>query len=820
MYSIETICKAVEGEFLQQHGNDTIDSLVYDSRRILQAQAALFFALRTGHNDGHRYLQDAYKKGVRNFVVSEAQAAAQLDDATVILVNDALDALQALAAFHRSRFSIPVIGITGSNGKTIVKEWLNQLLQDEYRIVRSPKSFNSQIGVPLSVWQMNGEHTLGIFEAGISVPGEMDALAEIIRPTIGVLTNIGEAHSEGFLDNDQKLAEKLRLFRFCPLVVARGKDLGGRKELVDAQSQLLTWGHADTNEFVVRSITRDKKGSQLVLSRYTSTYHFSIPFTDTASVENAITCCCVMLALGYEEAAIEARMARLHAIDMRLQLNHSINGCLVINDSYSADITSLKIALDFMQQQGSGLSRTVVLSEFVESGRPDQALYTGIAQLLSQYQVTKAILIGEKIGDAIRSRLPASIQVQSFPSTDDFVRHFRSSQFFQEIVLVKGARRFGFERIAQLFEKKLHQTVLEINLNALAHNLKQYQQLLQPGTGVMAMVKAFSYGSGGAEIASVLQYHNASYLGVAYADEGAELVKAGIALPIMVMNAEESSFQSIVDYQLQPVIYSEEILYKFGKYISAQGLSSYPVHLEIETGMNRLGFPLETIGEISRRIASESWFRVASVFTHLAASEDPAQDAFTLLQAERFQSAAAEVERHLGYPFIRHMANSAAIVRHPQLQLDMVRLGIGLYGVEIDSDGKLQLEAVATLRSTIAQVKHVKKGETVSYNRKGAVARDSLIATVRIGYADGYSRRFSGGVGKMWVNGQLAPVIGTVCMDMTMLDVTGMEVREGDEVVVFGPQLSVQQVAAWIGTIPYEIMTGVSQRVKRVYFHE
>ena len=565
----------------------------------------------------------------------------------------------------------------------------------------------------------------------------------------------------------------------------------------------------------------NRKKTEIVLSYETNVHTFLIPFVDDASVENAITCCCVLFVLGYKADRIRERIAKLHAIDMRLQLKHSINDCLVINDSYSADVTSFKIALDFLKQQSSGLKRTVILSEFVESGKTNEELYSEIASLLSNHEVKKLIAIGGKIVDRIQSTLPSSIHFQGYPSTEDFINEFKSSQFYQEIILIKGARKFEFERIARLFEKKLHQTVLEIDLNALAHNLKEYQKLVTPSTRIMAMVKAFSYGSGGAEIAGVLQYHNTDYLAVAYADEGMELVKAGITLPIMVMNAEESSFQSIVSYNLQPVIYSFDVLHKFENYLKEEGIKSYPIHLEIETGMNRLGFALNQIENLAKHIASSSLFQVQSVFSHLAASDDPFHDGFTKQQSEWFGKAVQVLKQYISYPFLKHISNSAAIVRHPQFQMDMVRLGIGLYGVEVDNEKSLELIPVATLRSTIAQLKQLKAGETVSYNRKGVVGRDSVVATVRIGYADGYSRQFGNGHGKMLVNGKLAPVIGTVCMDMTMLDVTDIEnVNEGDDVIIFGQQLAVQEVAEWINTIPYEIMTSVSQRVKRIYFHE
>ena len=816
MYSIQTICSVIEGTFIHQSSDAVIEHLIYDSRRIQQPSASLFFALKTGRNDGHKYLADSYKKGVRNFIVSEQIEQQNFPEANIILVEDTLLALQKIAAFHRGHFHFPVIGITGSNGKTIVKEWLYQLLQDDYKIVRSPKSFNSQIGVPLSVWQMNEQHTLGIFEAGISSVGEMEKLEKIIRPSIGLLTNIGEAHDAGFQSQAQKLQEKLGLFKDAEVVI-------GERTLVsevNADKELFSWGSSTEANLEIRSVVKAKEQTTIEAVYKDKEVSITIPFTDDASIQNAISCWCVLLYVKMDEGKIRQRFLKLHPVDMRLQLKHGINDCLVVNDSYSADTTSLKIALDFLKQQSSGLKRTVILSDFFETGRSKNELYAEIAGLLKSCNIEKIIAVGNEIGKELSQFFNAAL-IRSYASTEDLILDFKTSSFYNEIILIKGARKFEFERVAQLFEKKLHQTVLEINLNALVNNLKEYQKQLQPSAKVMAMVKAFSYGSGGAEIASVLQFHNAHYLGVAYADEGVELVKAGINLPIMVINAEESSFQAIVDYNLQPVIYSFPLLHAFENYLKDQGVLSYPVHIEIETGMNRLGFALAEVEELSKYISSNSLFTIQSVFSHLAASEDPLQDDFTRKQAAVLGQAVSTIKKYIPYPFLKHIANTAAIVRHPHLQLDMVRLGIGLYGVETDGEGQLDLQAVATLRSTIAQLKLVKKGESVSYNRKGKVTRDSVIATVRIGYADGYSRQFSNGVGKMWIKGELAPVIGSVCMDMTMLDVTDIAgVKEGDSVIVFGSPLPVQQVAAWINTIPYELMTGVSQRVKRIYFHE
>jgi Alr-MurF fusion protein len=816
VYSIQNICSVVEGAFISQSSDDTIGHLIYDSRRIQQPSASIFFALKTSHNDGHKYIADAYKKGVRNFIVSEQIDQKNISDANIIFVNNTLLALQKIAAFHRNHFQFPVIGITGSNGKTVVKEWLYQLLQDDFKIVRSPKSFNSQIGVALSVWQMNGQHTLGIFEAGISSVEEMEKLEKIIQPTIGILTNIGEAHDAGFESRKQKLQEKAKLFPGVKVLI-------GEHELVsqiNSSKSVFTWSDKAKADLEILSVTKAKEQTVIEARREAKKISIAIPFTDDASIQNAINCWCVLLYLKLNENTLAERFLKLHPVDMRLQLKHGINHCLIVNDSYSADTTSLKIALDFLKQQSSGLKRTIILSDFFETGRSKNELYAEVAGLIQTYRIEKVVAVGNEIGPEL-SRLLNTVNIQTYPSTDDLIFDFKTSSFYNEIILIKGARRFGFERVAQLFQEKLHQTVLEINLNALVHNLKEYQKLLQPGTKVMAMVKAFSYGSGGAEIASVLQYHNVHYLGVAYADEGVELVKAGISLPIMVMNAEESSFQAIVDYNLQPVIYSFYLLRQFEGYVKEQGLTSYPVHIEIETGMNRLGFALAEVEAVAGHIAANSFLSIQSVFSHLAASEDEAQDAFTLQQSQIFNQAASIIKKYISYPFLKHISNTAAVVRHPQLQMNMVRLGIGLYGIESDNEGRLDLQPVATLRSTIAQLKYIEKGESVGYNRKGIALVDSVIATVRIGYADGYSRHFSNGVGKMWVKGKLAPVIGSVCMDMTMIDVTGIaNVKEGDDVILFGSQLPVQQVAGWINTIPYELMTGVSQRVRRIYFHE
>jgi len=665
-YKIGHIAQILTAETIQQQESE-VDTLLVDSRKLINPFTSLFFALISHRRNGHHFIPDLYKKGVRNFVVSEKSDFSKYPEANFLVVKDTLLALQQLAAYHRSRFTrpvaekpFPVIGITGSNGKTIVKEWLYQLLHEDYNIVRSPKSYNSQIGVPLSVWQMNEQHTLAIFEAGISQPGEMDKLEKIIQPTIAVLTNIGEAHSEGFSSREEKEKEKRILFRntiYLPSL-----------SIIEV---------VKTDKATVISAFIDHHDPQ--------TISIEIPFTDDASVQNAIKCWEVMLWLETPMPTIQERMKRLLPVNMRLELKKGINHCSIINDSYSADISSLEIALNFLEQQSAGAPKTVILSDFLQSSIPDEQLYTTVIESLVKHNVKRFIAIGDRISGFCNHFLPekeTGFKLELFPDTATFVQQFRSTQFKEEIILIKGARAFAFEQIVQLLEQKVHQTVLEINLNAIAHNLKEYQKIIKPATKIMAMVKAFAYGSGGAEIAGILQYHKVDYLGVAYADEGVELRKAGITLPIMVMNPEENAFESIVENNLEPEIYSFDMLHSFDKYLQQEGLQQYPVHIEIETGMNRLGFAVGDMEKLSLALQASPSFKVQTVFSHLAASEEMAQDEFTLQQFHLFDTASKELESKLGYTFRKHMANSAAAIRHPQLQMDMVRLGIGLYGVD------------------------------------------------------------------------------------------------------------------------------------------
>lgn len=819
-YSTKDISETISEDAILAQPSLIIENLLIDSRRLVFPSGTLFFALQSERRNGEDFIEELYKAGVRSFVVKKAIDLTLYPEGNFLLVTDPLRALQKLAAYHRRHFQFPVIGITGSNGKTIVKEWLYQLLQTDYNIVRSPKSYNSQIGVALSVWQMNETHSLGIFEAGISQPGEMDFLESIIQPTIGILTNIGAAHAAGFNNQEEKLREKWKLFKNASSIISNNKkDIITSVIRPEEKKKVFIWG--DENADLLITKIEKKHSESLISARYKNNpISITIPFTDNASVENAVTCWSVLLLLGFTNKIIEQRMKQLQSVEMRLQLKKAINNCSLINDSYSNDLSSLRIALDFLHQQSCIQPRTVILSDLGELLSTDEQ-YKKVLQSLVQHKVDKLIGIGPRLS-ALQADFEAALPQSAFyPSVEDFIRVFKSISFRDEVILLKGARSFEFEEINLLFEQKVHQTVLEVNLTAMGHNLKEYQRYLQPSTKVMAMVKAFSYGSGSAEVASVLQFQKVDYLAVAYADEGVELRKSGIYLPVMVMNPETITFQSLVQYSLEPEIYSFAILQSFNTYLKNEGMQQFPVHIKIDTGMHRLGFEESDLDTLAAFLKEHPRLVIKSVFSHLVASENAAHDEFTEVQLQRFMLACNVIKNATGYSFIRHISNSAAIFRHPQLQFDMVRLGIGLYGVDSIAESNLSLQPVATLRSTIAQIRKVKKGETVGYSRKGIMTKDSLIATIRIGYADGFNRRLGNGVGHVFIKGHLAPVAGNVCMDMTMIEVTGIEdVSEGDVAEIFGPNLPIAQVAKWCETIPYEIMTGISQRVRREYFVE
>ena len=803
--------------------DDTIvEHLLIDSRKISFPKTSLFFALVGDRRDGHQFIKEVYEGGVRNFVISDKNVIVYYPDANFLLVDDTLKAFQTLAAHHRKQFNYPVIGITGSNGKTIVKEWLNQLLQNDFNIVRSPRSYNSQVGVPLSVWQMKVANTLGIFEAGISTVGEMENLQQMIQPTIGVLTNIGVAHNDGFENITQKIIEKLKLFKDCKQLICNSDDALVKK-IVDENitATIFYWGKKESSNLQIIEELKTTNQTTVKAIWHNENIAITVPFTDEASIANACTCWAAMLLFGFDSKIIAERMLQLQPVEMRMQLLPVINNCILINDSYSNDSSSFYIALDYLVANADNHKKTIIVSDFSGNEKSNASVYINFIEQLSNNKINKVIGIGTEISKYADSFINKGIEVSFYETTSSFLNSVTTQFFKDEYILLKGGRAFNFERISKWLQQKTHQTVMEINLTALVHNLKEYQKYLLPTTKTMAMVKAFSYGSGSIEIAKVLQFHKVDYLAVAYTDEGIDLRKAGIGLPIMILNVEEENFDALIEYNLEPEIFSFSIYKAFHQYLLQQGITDFPVHIKLNTGMNRLGFEIDEADALATLLTTNKTMLVKSVLSHLAASEDAEQDEFTKGQLASFHYIISFFKLRLKYSFISHIGNSAAIFRFPQWQFDMVRLGIGLYGVDSAVDHQLQLQTVATLKTTIAQIRTVKANDTIGYNRKGIVKRDSNIATVRIGYADGLSRSLSNGKGFMYLHNKLAPIIGTICMDMTMIDVTDIpEAKENDVVEIFGKYLPVQQVAKWSNTIAYETLSTVSQRVRRIYVEE
>lgn len=810
LYSVHELEKAMGAKPIINRVEATIRTLLTDSRKLHDTVFGLFFALQN-RRDGHAYLHDAYQAGVRSFVISDKNIATnQFPEANFYLVEHTLKALQDLAAHHRSKFNYPVIGITGSNGKTIVKEWLFQLLSSNYSIVRSPKSYNSQLGVALALWEMTDNHTMAIIEAGISKPGEMDKLARMIQPSIGILTHMGEAHAEGFLSFEVKLSEKLKLFKSVQTLVISDEYAPATKV------PTFVWGKQASANLQVQEIT-SVGGKTLISANYNQhPQQISIPFTDAAAIENAICCWATLLALGLSTETIFEKMGRLQAVEMRLELKNGIHNCSIIDDSYSCDVSSLTIALNFLKQQQQHEKHSLILSDIPESSLSNESLYQQIADLVKEAQVSRVIGVGPIITQ-FSALFPKNSSF--YPNTEALVNDLASLNFTNEAILIKGARVYAFEQLSAQLVQKVHETVLEINLNALEANLNYFRAQLRPGVKVMAMVKAFSYGSGSAEIANLLQFNRIDYLAVAYADEGIALRQSGITLPIMVMSPEIASIDTLIQYELEPEIYSFRTLAAIDLALKKSQKVHYPVHIKLETGMHRLGFDTEELTRLSDILTTSNSMKVQSVFSHLSAAEDKAEDAFSQEQLNIFTNAADHLKTALGYNFIRHLANTSATSRWKPAQFDMVRLGIGLYGIDKTlPSGTLQ--TVTTLKTTVSQLKTIKPTDTIGYNRLGKLPNGGTIATVKIGYADGYARGLGNGVGKMLINGQLVPTIGSICMDMCMLDVTGISVAEGDEVIVFNDELRVEEIAKKLQTIPYEVLSGISQRVKRVYYYE
>lgn len=819
-YTAGQVARIVEGELFGDSEVE-IGSVSIDSRTPGQGTDVMFVAIPGSNHDGHTYVEELYTfQKVRVFLVSRISGISdKCPDATFIRVPDTLEALQQLASWHRRRFGFPVIGITGSNGKTIVKEWLNQLLSPEYRIVRSPKSYNSQVGVPLSVLQMSDEFQLGIFEAGISQPGEMLNLQAVILPTIGILTNIGLPHQENFDDLDEKITEKLKLFKSAEVLIYckdhRFVDRIIADDVTLHSIRLITWGSDSAS--TVRIVDKHEiDGRLLVEVAYgEEQLRVEIPFTDQASFENAMHCLTLLLYFNIDRDDIAARISRLTPIAMRLEQKEGINGCVLINDSYNSDLGSLAIALDFLAQQKPFETRMLILSDIHQSGFSPELLYSKVAQLIEEKGINYLIGIGPQL---TRFSHFFDLPKEFYADTEAFIRAFKRDRFGNAAILVKGSRDFQFERISALLEYKTHRTILEVNLNALIHNLNLYRSKLNRDVKVMAMVKAFSYGSGSFEIANVLQFHRVDYLGVAYTDEGVALREAGISLPIVVLNPSFGTYELMVEYRLEPEIFNFSGLSAFVDVLDRLGESAYPIHLKLDTGMHRLGFSSDQLNVLAGKLQVSRAVRVASIFSHLAASDEPRNDSFTREQLVRFREMSGSLVERIGYKPLLHILNTAGIERFPEAQLDMVRMGIGLYG--ISPSGLDGLQVVSSLKSTVIQLKELNSGETVGYSRRGVVKRPSRIAVIPVGYADGLNRRLGNGVGRFKLNGKLVPTIGNINMDTCMLDVTDVAVREGDEVVLFGENPSIEVLARAMDTIPYEVFTSISRRVRRIYYRE
>ncbi len=797
-------------------GEATIESIAIDSRNLQPSPGAMFVALKGERHDGHHYIEQLYREGVRAFLVSEPGDAARFPEAGFCQVEDTLSALQDLAAARRRDFTGLVGAITGSNGKTIVKEWIYQLLAPSFHIHRSPKSFNSQVGVPLSVLMLDDAHQIGLFEAGISLPGEMKRLEKIISPDLGLFTNLGTAHQENFSGFEQKLKEKLDLFRSCSKIIYRS-DRGKNKLTVgpfleNFSATKIGWSLDGDGQYSYLSSETGSEGRWIKALTPGGELRFFLPFIDEASIENALHAFTFALEAGLPgEVAVE-RMGSLEPVSMRMEILRGINNCMLINDAYNSDIGGLSAALNLVDQQRQFKEKILILSDLFQSGMEEEALYREISGLAE----TRGISLFIGIGPAMMKHQALFPKKSMFYSdTKEFLKRIDRTRFRDSMVLIKGSRLFGFERIAAELQLKTHQTLLEIDLDAMVSNLNHYRALLKEDVKIMVMVKALSYGSGNIEIANMLQYQQVDYLAVAFIDEGIELRNSGIRLPIMVLNPDPSGFGQMIDFNLEPEIYNMRGIQVLKQILNYREIKNYPIHIKLDTGMHRLGFQEEGIAELIP-LLEKGPFRLSSVFSHMAASDEAGQDEFSREQFRRFDQISGILEEVLAYPFDRHILNSAGIERFPYAQYQMVRLGIGLHGIGLNPG----LIPASSYRSTVSQTGKVKKGETIGYSRAGIAETDLIVATIPVGYADGMDRRLGNGNGRVWISGRLVPTIGNICMDMTMLDVTGMEVSEGDEVELFGKNLSVRDVASMAGTIPYEILTSIPERVKRVYLQE
>lgn len=822
MYTIEKITTLIGARRVGE-SEAQIGWLLTDSRSLCFPEATLFFALSSARNDGHRYVGDLYRRGVRNFVVSHLpQSINDYPDANFLVVMSPLEALQRLAERHRDEFDIPVVGLTGSNGKTMVKEWLYQLLSPSMVVTRSPRSYNSQIGVPLSVWLLDTQSEVALFEAGISQPGEMAALRDIIQPTIGVFTSLGDAHQENFRSLEEKCMEKLQLMLHAATVVYDTDDqvVGRCLRKSGYAGEKLGWSLTDPRAaFFVERQESDANGVTVTYRFRDAAGSYHLPFIDEASVKCSYACAVVALHLGIDAEQLDERMRLLEPVAMRLEVKEGQRGCTLINDSYNSDVNALDIALDFMARRpdSKGRRHTLILSDICQSGDNPEALYHKVSELAVKRGVDKLIGVGQTI-----SSQAAAIEVKEKYFFNDVTQLIGSKVFaslHDEVILIKGARPFGFDQLTELLEQKVHETILEVNLGAVVENLNYYRSFLKPTTKMVCMVKADAYGAGAVEVAKTLQDHRVDYLAVAVADEGVTLRKAGITSNIIIMNPEMTAFKTMFDYDLEPEVYNFRLLEALVKAAEKQGITGWPIHVKLDTGMHRLGFdPEKDIDSLVHRLKHQTALIPRSVFSHFVGADSDDFDEFSAKQFECFERGSKALQAAFDHKILRHIDNSAGILHFPERQLDMCRLGIGLYG--IDSRDNHILHTVSTLKTTILQLREVKKEDTVGYSRKGILQRDSRIAAIPIGYADGLNRHLGNGHCYCLVNGQKAPYVGNICMDVAMIDVTDIPCQEGDMVEIFGEQLPVTVLSDALDTIPYEVLTGLSSRVKKIYYQD
>lgn len=824
---LNSITKKINCEVFGQRREDfSVKNLLFDSRKLGNSDGTIFFAIRTLSNNGEKYIPELYGRGVRVFVVENLPNDISFyEEATFILVENVIQTLQAFAKIKREAFKNPIIAITGSNGKTIVKDWIVELIDKDKKVCHSPRSYNSQIGVALSVWNLKEDDELAIIEAGISQKGEMEKLEEIIKPTIGIFTNIGDAHQVYFNSIEEKINEKLILFSSCKTIIYCSDKKDIHKQITDKfkgkKINLISWGFDKDAIFKIKEISTQKNISTIHYTYNSKDSYFTIPLIDKASIENSINSYIACLVIGIDENILNERTRSLQSLEMRLEMKEGINGTLIINDSYSSDLMSLEVASTFLNQQNSELKKTAILSDITQSFIDEKELYRAINKLLISKNINFLIGIGKGF---IRNKSILTIENTVYSTTEEFLKKCHLKDFKDQIILIKGARSFYFEKISRFFEKKVHETVLEVNLTAIAHNVNYFKSKLKEGVKLMTMVKAHSYGSGGYEIAATLVNQNVDYLTVAFADEGVELRNNGINLPIMVMSPEKESIAKIIHYDLEPEVYSIKILRELigakKDYERIGNIKPLNIHVKLDTGMHRLGMEEGDMEALINILSKNPDIKIKSIFSHLAGADNPELDFFTYEQIKRFESMSQMIMKVFPYPILRHIANSAAITRFPEAQYDMVRLGIGMYGIGVDEEEQQKLRYVHRLKTIITLTREIKKGESVGYNRNFIAKEDMTIGVIPIGYADGLNRRRGNGNGKVWVNGFLAPIIGNICMDMCMIDLSRIEFSEGDDVVIFGEEYSVNNIAKELGTISYEVFTTISTRVKRVFYQE